>query len=542
MEVMPIARIPSLLTALLFLLVSPGLSAQALPPLTERVEVNVVSVQVVVTDRRGKRIEGLTASDFVIREGRRRKEITNFSEYRVEPGVGLDVRDERSLDAPAQPAVQREPRTLLVIVDLRFLPVNQRSPVFDALRRLVDESLQEGDRGAILTLSPRLVTRQHLTSSRSELVASLDEVERAMGLTAREQYDGALQETFFAEMREFRKSLGGEGEMEEELSRREQAMLHFLGTKRRTAALGSLFDRYGAVEGRKIALLVSPFFHPGEHRAHWDNTYLWIERIGESASANGFTLHALHPEGLQSELPDASSRDASGPSGMETFALAQKQIEGLEVMTELAGGLPFYGVAELGSMVNEVLHDLGSYYSIGYRHDSAGDKPATVRVETKDRSLRVRSRQMVIRRSPVVQAKSGLLANLFDPSNATQFELGLVAWVPVKQRRSWTVPIEVRFRLGDLIRNHSEDGERIRLSILVTSADSRGDIAPIQQRQHELLFDSETFDPNRIVTYTIDLTLRPGPHVVSIALLDENGPQTAYGRLLVNADEPGAVR
>src|SRR5262245_48478734 len=73
------ARMRRFAVATALLLLSPALYAQsAVPPLTARVEVQVVNVDVTVTDTDGKPVMNLTKDDFEIFEDGRPQKITNF--------------------------------------------------------------------------------------------------------------------------------------------------------------------------------------------------------------------------------------------------------------------------------------------------------------------------------------------------------------------------------------------------------------------------------------------------------------------------------
>ena len=71
-------------------------------PFFETVDVNVVNVEVFVTDKKGNPIRGLTADDFEILEDRRPVKLTNF--YAVEGGSRLRPRTvPEPPDAPPDP-------------------------------------------------------------------------------------------------------------------------------------------------------------------------------------------------------------------------------------------------------------------------------------------------------------------------------------------------------------------------------------------------------------------------------------------------------
>ena len=51
----------------------------------ETMEVNVISLDVFVTDKKGNPVTGLTVDDFIVYENGRPQDITNFSEIRETP-------------------------------------------------------------------------------------------------------------------------------------------------------------------------------------------------------------------------------------------------------------------------------------------------------------------------------------------------------------------------------------------------------------------------------------------------------------------------
>src|SRR5687767_5657648 len=106
-------KINRTLTACLLLLSAGSALAQQKPAspevvdqdIGEIVNVNVVNVDVYVTDKSGKRIQGLTMDDFEIFENGKKVAITNF--YSVEGGKAKMVGDEPVPEASAAPAPAR---------------------------------------------------------------------------------------------------------------------------------------------------------------------------------------------------------------------------------------------------------------------------------------------------------------------------------------------------------------------------------------------------------------------------------------------------
>ena len=111
----------SIAAALLLLAVVavPAVAQQTLPPAGDTIDVSIVNVDVFVTDRRGKRITGLTPNDFVIRENGRVQPITNFAEYAPD-----------AEDLTTSRANHSGKRTILVFVERFSLPTFRTGPMF----------------------------------------------------------------------------------------------------------------------------------------------------------------------------------------------------------------------------------------------------------------------------------------------------------------------------------------------------------------------------------------------------------------------------
>ena len=92
-----------LVTALLFLA-----ATAAHAQVVESIEVRVTSVDVVVTDRDGKPVTGLTKDDFEILEDKRPQKITNF--YEVRGGESVQAMEQTTQAAPAPAAKRRNGR------------------------------------------------------------------------------------------------------------------------------------------------------------------------------------------------------------------------------------------------------------------------------------------------------------------------------------------------------------------------------------------------------------------------------------------------
>src|SRR5438270_10748277 len=87
----------------------------------ESIEVRVVNVDVVVRDRAGKPVTGLTKADFEIFENGQKREITNLYEVRALAPAALSATTTPAAPpvaaSPAETAVEVRPRNIVMFVD-----------------------------------------------------------------------------------------------------------------------------------------------------------------------------------------------------------------------------------------------------------------------------------------------------------------------------------------------------------------------------------------------------------------------------------------
>ena len=134
----------------------------------ESIDVQLVEIDLVVTDRAGHHVTGLTANDFEVFEGGRRKQITNLTEYRdasARPIIANQRKTAADLAGAMAPENKRLPQTLLVLIDA--LPRQGRGRVMHDLETLVDNVILEGDRVTV-EMTPYDLTKGRITFRKRE--------------------------------------------------------------------------------------------------------------------------------------------------------------------------------------------------------------------------------------------------------------------------------------------------------------------------------------------------------------------------------------
>ena len=175
------------LAALLVLPLAPlGEAAPPAPPtetFAESVDVSVVNVEVYVTDRDGKRVQGLKREDFELSEDGKPVAVSNFyavDNAAAEPPVAAEASGwapaggTGNVIAPAEPPVPDEQHLYLALfVDQQSLTAPARNRMLPALKKFVDARLRPGDRVLVASYNGAIKVLQAPTADPAAIDAAL---------------------------------------------------------------------------------------------------------------------------------------------------------------------------------------------------------------------------------------------------------------------------------------------------------------------------------------------------------------------------------
>ena len=164
--------------SLLLLAMAASVSAQqpADLDLEESVAVRVVNVDVVVTNKKGRPVTGLTRDDFILKEDGREVEISNFFAY--SGAVADEAREWTESDAPERPLA--EPLTLAVYLDRYNTRPANLERVLDDVQAFVAGGSLGPTRLVVATFLDRLEIRHTVAG---ELEEALREIAEAKAST-----------------------------------------------------------------------------------------------------------------------------------------------------------------------------------------------------------------------------------------------------------------------------------------------------------------------------------------------------------------------
>jgi VWFA-related protein len=525
---------------------TPGLAQeQPATDFFETVDVNVVNVEVFVTDKDGNPVPGLTAEDFRIFEDDEPVEISNFyAAHDDEPGTSAPAAEAPSGDPAAAPergsegaGAELPPEdqrlTLVIFIDNQSLRSSSRNRVLDALRGSLFFTLGPGDRVMLASYSgDALELRQGPTSDPDDLVAEIAELTRSAPRGAHSQLDrtAILRELQQTDLDRDARQLsatqigfgsdsdpGWEGILSDI---RSYAARKHQEIKKTTGILGDFVDALSGLRGRKALVYVSDGLElrPGEalflawdrkqsaqpgrsglvdietEARSYDATEL-VEELGRRANANRVTFYTILASGGLSHSLTPAERGALIDTSASAADLGQvwdgrfEAIEAsnfrgsMQLLAAATGGVATLDTTAIGPALGRLRRDFESYYSLGYVSPNGDDgEDHEIEVRVADKSLRVRHREGY-RSKTGDQRMTDLVRSALLFGNR-QNPLGVVMELGAEGRDKkgrYLVPVLVKFPISKILLLPQEHFHEGRASIFVGVRDEQGRFSPIQK-------------------------------------------------------------
>ncbi|HEY9421928.1 MAG TPA: VWA domain-containing protein, partial [Thermoanaerobaculia bacterium] len=384
----------------LFFILSSFAAAQqppaAEPPMFgEELDVRVVNVEAVVTDKDGNRVSGLKPEDFRLRVDGKEVPVEYFTE--VKEGRLVAPATAEGGPATAEPGAASEgamPTWYLVFVDDYFPVAAHRNAVLKSLKDDLGR-LGPNDRMAVVAWNGgRLSLVSNWSGSRKDLERAFDE---AMARPAR-GFDRLKEFHNFQNDEAFASTATDDGRvldlavLSTGLNERESAYADAL-VRQVQAAVGatvSAMRGFAAPEGRKVLLLLAggwPFspqsfvranIPPSRSLADGDQLY---RRLTNTANLLGYTIYPVDVPGIQRE---AASATAEAPADLASFNMREQEVEGtLDFIAEETGGRSLVN-SNRAIALERANSDTRSYYLLGFSPDwKRNDKSHAMKVEVR---------------------------------------------------------------------------------------------------------------------------------------------------------------
>jgi VWFA-related protein len=492
-----------------------------------RIDVNLVQVDAVVTDSRGRRVTDLHSPAFEVLQDGKPQSITNFSYVSIKPaGVVHRVTPAKTVkgEPPAPPLVLRPSevrRTLALVVDDLGLSADSMPPVRGAIRNFIDEEMRPGDLVAIVRTGAGMGALQQFTTDKRLLYAALDRVkygESRVGLSSFEPLGSGVR---------------GAGAVNH--LRDDAFALGSLGAMRYVVTAMSGFP------GRKSVVLFTENIRlmyrgtPDEMVAHA------VEQLSDAASRASVVIHAIDPRGVQDynitaeDNPHMGGRRMSRVPAQRSEQVVHSQ-EGMFVLAQDTGGLFLHDTNDLAGALRQAAEDSDGYYLIGYHpdadtFDNGNNQPRfhKIEVKVKGAGLHVRSRDGFFGETGGNQPldhtrEAGIVHALQSQFNAGSIHPRLTAVFSNSPQSGSFINALLYFNPNELKWSVEPDGNhKASIDVAVAAFDENGlALAPVDTT-FALQLGSQNYGERlkKGMVYRLHVPVnRPGPYVLRAAVRD----------------------
>lgn len=344
-----------------------------------RITTNLVQLDAVVTDSKGRVVTDLGPEEFDILEDGKSQKITNLSYVSLESNEITQSQPASPGDktAPPLPPVRLRPdqvrRTIALVVDDLGLSFESTFFVRETLKKFIDQQMQANDLVAIIRTSGGIGALQQFTSDKRQLYAAVEKVKwtphgrggisafapiAADPLADRRADDLTVERTRGEDADQFREDLFAVGTL---------------------GALNYVVRGLRDLPGRKAVLLIS------------DGLKIWnssdpsrssrilsrLRSLTDLANRASVVIYTIDARGLV--IPGLTASD-------NTFGMNADQVEqglsdrsssffesqqGLVYLAQQTGGIAIRNSNDLNKGIKRVMEDQKGYYLIGYRPDDS---------------------------------------------------------------------------------------------------------------------------------------------------------------------------
>ena len=442
-----------------------------------KISTNLIQIDVTVTDAKGKPITDLKPDEIEIYENGEKQKVSNFSfvssvkeiTERGKPtgNTGIPIPTQR-----LRPEQIR--RTIALVVDDLSLSFESAYQTRRALKKFVDEQMQDGDLVAIVRTGAGIGALQQFTGDKRMLYAAIERVkwnpQGTGGVSAFAPIE-ATPETDASDTAEEEPVATGTGQSLEDF----RSAVFATGT---LGALKYIVTGMGELPGRKSVILFSDgfkMFETNQDGAQESGPVMdFLKQLVETANRASVVFYTVDARGLQTAgFTAADNISDTSPDAMNAQAQARRDElidtqEGLSFLAEETGGLAIKNNNDLSGGVRRVLDDQ-SYYLVGYEPDADTFDPA----KRKFNALVVK----VLRPGATVRYRSGFfnVADREKPAATTTQTTGQ------QLNAALLSPFAVGgigLRLNALFGDNSKTGPFVRSLLHINAADLKFTDAP----------------------------------------------------------------
>jgi VWFA-related protein len=518
-------------------------SAQQVPQPTPgviRINVNLVQVDAVVVDARGKPVTNLKAEDFELLQDGKAQKIRNFEYVRVKDTLGSLVVRSTTLPSaggppvppppPAAPRPDQVRRTIAIVVDDIALSYDSTIQVRDSLKKWVNTEMQPGDLVSITRTNAAMGALQQFTNDKRMLFAAIDRLKfqpGRIGVASFTPFEPALPE-------------GQTGPADTGFAA-ELANAYITGSLN---AVRYVMQGLRDLPGRKSLIFFSEDLSLTSLDTQRQSIEERLRRLADQANRSSVVFYAIDPRGSIYTGPTASDNlggrepaEIARMIGARSQQLITSQ-DGMVLLAQKTGGLFFSGSNDLLGPLSRAVDDGDGYYLMGYQPDQATfetkmntPKYHSITLRVKRPGLKVRSRTGFFGMadstpvSPAAQTPQAQIAKaLVSPFMTADLRVRLTTLFSNSAKEGSYLSTLLHFDARDLTFGEAPDGTRTAVvDIAIVLFDANGDPIPSFNRTWTLRVRKENYDQilKEGLLYRATVPVKKsGPYQMRVALRD----------------------
>lgn len=517
--------------------------------LIETIEVRVANIDVVVHDRAGNPVTGLTKDDFELYDDKVPQAITNFYEVRRSEETGAPR------DAAAEVPLEVRQQRIVVFVDASSLTPARTASVLASVQKFIDNRMRPEDRVMLVVWRMGLHVITPFSNDKDALKRGLAEIARY----------GPAGDSNVRAIANVRRNIADLFDTAE----REQGAARALITWEQAYAQSRAFvDRYAqqllvhqshlidaiddvaggmaGLDGKKVLLFVGEYFaeHPAaelygyvEHlfADHLDRNDLTnfesltgtigdtmpgeIEQLARDAAGNGVTIYAI---GVASGDKDVTGENDRESDFGYAFSRDANTATALQRVAELTGGVAITRTSNFDLAFDTIQRDLASYYSLGYRPAGEGMRQHKIRVRTKNRAYTVRARQTFVAKSTDDQMTDRVIANLYVDPAKNEWPIAIRTGLPKSDGKRFVVPVQIVIPATVTLLPDARENLAGNFTMYFVVGDPNGATSTVLRRPETINIPKNLEATARAKPMLFNTLLRvnPGESTLSVAIID----------------------
>ena len=572
----PLLRFVSLaLLAALSPLAARSQEAPAQPTATqvfgELVHVEIINIDVYVTDKHGAPIHGLTKDDFLLFVDGKAAPISNFyaiASAAEEPTERRDPlapeadpiaspADEGTTTRPERPSDQR--LYVVVYIDNFNLTPGNRNRVLRELRLFLNRELNPDDQVMLASYDRSLHLRHPFTSNHQQISRALLELEdisahRVHRDRERQDLIAMVNDVDFQHKRDDE----GVGYSEGVALNQLQA---YAGSVRNDMhytidSLSKVVESLAGSPGRKALVYVSDgipmiagedIFYFVNQRFERSVSLLSLtefnlsrrfQELAAKANANRVSFYTIDARGLTVGSSGTIDQANPGEAGQQAFldsVWVNNLQQPLQLMAEETGGKAIINTNRFLPDLLEMGSDFENYYSLGFSPQTAGDgQYHDIEVKLKSpKGKKIRHRSGYRHKSTESQMIEGTLSalnlDLQDNPLRAEVRFGL------PKRRSdgnFDIPIHLQVPFDQLTLLEQDGTYYGQLRVWFAAKDERDRSTEAHEIPVDIRIPSDRISETegRTYTYSLELVMESGYHDFAVGMRDELGARQAFLR------------